>query len=69
MIMDELAYSDVIKRLVRDREKQISETLMSGALESIEHYKFLQGELNALYYIEDEKLFDKPVVFVVSYFG
>jgi hypothetical protein len=51
--MEELAYLDVIKRLVRDREKQISETLMSGALESIEHYKFLQGELNALYYIED----------------
>ena len=52
--MEELAYLDVIKRLVRDREKQISEPLMSGALESIEHYKFLQGELNALYYIEDE---------------
>jgi len=27
---------------------------MSGALESIEHYKFLQGELSALYYIESE---------------
>jgi hypothetical protein len=53
--MDEdLTYFDVVKKLIRDREKQISETLMSGALESIEHYKFLQGELNALYYIEGE---------------
>ena len=52
--MDELTYYDIIKKLIRDRESQISETLMSGALESIEHYKFLQGELSALYYIEEE---------------
>ena len=52
--MDELTYYDIIKKLIRDRESQISETLMSGALESIEHYKFLQGELSALYYIETE---------------
>ena len=47
-------YFEIVKKLIREREKQISETLMSGALESIEHYKFLQGELNALYYIEGE---------------
>jgi hypothetical protein len=52
--MDELTYYDIVKKLIRDREAQISETLMSGALESIEHYKFLQGELSALYYIETE---------------
>ena len=52
--MEELGYFEVVKALIREREKQISETLMSGALESIEHYKFLQGELNALYYIEGE---------------
>ena len=52
--MEDLTYFDVVKKLIREREKQISETLMSGALESIEHYKFLQGELNALYYIEGE---------------
>ena len=50
----DLTYFDVVKKLVRERESQISETLMSGALESIEHYKFLQGELSALYYIEGE---------------
>jgi|TARA_R110001583_G_scaffold46820_3_gene146693 hypothetical protein len=50
--MDSLDYFEFVKKLIRDREKQISETLMSGALESVEHYKFLQGELSALYYIE-----------------
>ena len=52
--MDDLTLHDKIKKVIKDRESQISETLMSGALESIEHYKFLQGELAALYYIESE---------------
>ena len=52
--MEDLSYFEIVKKLIREREKQISETPMSGALESIEHYKFLQGELNALYYIEGE---------------
>jgi hypothetical protein len=52
--MDELTYFEIVKKLIRERENQISETLMSGALKCMEHYKFLQGELSALYYIEDE---------------
>ena len=52
--MDDITLYDRIKKAIKDRETQISETLMSGALESIEHYKFLQGELNALYNIEGE---------------
>ena len=52
--MDELTYYEIVKKLIRDREQQISETLMSGALKSMEHYKFLQGELSGIYYIEDE---------------
>ena len=52
--MDELTYFEIVKKLIRDREQQISETLMSGALKSMEHYKFLQGELSGIYYIEDE---------------
>tara|TARA_R100001377_G_C3150079_1_gene95963 strand:- start:253 stop:438 length:186 start_codon:yes stop_codon:yes gene_type:complete len=51
---DDLTYYDAVKKLIKDRENQISETLMSGALESIEHYKFMQGELSALYYIDTE---------------
>ena len=51
---DDLTFYDVVKKLIKDRENQISDTLLSGALESIEHYKFLQGELSALYYIDAE---------------
>jgi len=52
--MDDIALIDKIKRLVEAREKQIQETLMSGGLKDIEHYKYLQGELSALYYITNE---------------
>ena len=49
--MDEITLIDKIKRLLEQREKQIEETLMSGSLKDMEHYKYLQGELSALYYI------------------
>ena len=52
--MDDIALIDKIKRLVEAREKQIQETLMSGGLKDIVHYKYLQGELSALYYIANE---------------
>jgi len=52
--MDEIDLMAKIKRLIGSREKQIQETLMSGGLKDIEHYKYLQGELSALYYIANE---------------
>jgi|TARA_R100000908_G_C3643969_1_gene78852 hypothetical protein len=52
--MNDFDLLDFIKRKVKDRETQISETLMSGSLKDIEHYKYLQGELSALYYITNE---------------
>jgi len=52
--MDEYGLLDFIKRKVQERENQISETLMSGSLKDIEHYKYLQGELSALYYVLNE---------------
>ena len=52
--MDEIALIDKVKRLIEDREKQIQETLMSGSLKDMEHYKYLQGELSVIYYLEDE---------------
>ena len=52
--MDEIQVIDFIKRRLAERENQIAETLMSGALKDIEHYKYLQGELSALYYITNE---------------
>ena len=52
--MDEIDLLSKIKRLIENREEQIKDTLMSGALKDIEHYKYLQGELSALYYIANE---------------
>ena len=49
--MDEIEVIDKIKRTISVREEQIQETMMSGGLKDIEHYKYLQGELSALYYI------------------
>ena len=52
--MDEIQVLDKLKKAIEKREDQISETLMSGGLKDIEHYKYLQGELSALYYIANE---------------
>ncbi len=61
-MIDDITLYDKLKNVIRERESQIQETLMSGALESIEHYKFLQGELSALYYIESEiKEYNKEI--------
>ena len=52
--MDEIDLVSKIKKSIEVRENQIQETLMSGGLKDIEHYKYLQGELSALYYITNE---------------
>tara|TARA_R100000935_G_scaffold2609_1_gene7008 strand:- start:690 stop:875 length:186 start_codon:yes stop_codon:yes gene_type:complete len=52
--MDSIDFLSFIKRKVKEREDQIAETLMSGALKDMEHYKYLQGELSALYYLTNE---------------
>ena len=52
--MDEIDLLDRVKKLIENRESQIQEILMSGGLKDIEHYKYLQGELSALYYIANE---------------
>ena len=52
--MDEIDLLDRVKKLIETREKQIQETVLSGGLKDIEHYKYLQGELSALYYIANE---------------
>jgi hypothetical protein len=52
--MDDLTVLDFIKKRLSDRKNQIDETLMSGSLKDMEHYKYLQGELSVIYYLEDE---------------
>ena len=46
--MNDIDFLDKLKKLLEDREKQIQETMMSGGLKDMEHYKYLQGELSAL---------------------
>ena len=50
----DISLKDQIKKKIELRESQIQETLMSGSLKDMEHYKYLQGELNALYFIANE---------------
>jgi hypothetical protein len=52
--MDEIQVIDFIKSKIGARERQIQEIFMSGGLKDMEHYKYLQGELNALYFVLDE---------------
>ena len=52
--MDEIEILDKIKKLLESRESQIQETLMSGSLKDMEHYKSLQGELTALNLVEQQ---------------
>ena len=52
--MDEIQVIDYIKKKIDAREKQVQETFISGGVKDMEHYKYLQGELNALYFVLDE---------------
>jgi|TARA_X000001388_G_scaffold26572_1_gene18725 hypothetical protein len=52
--LDSIDFVDHVKRSIEERKERIQETLMSGSLENMEMYKYLQGELNSLYYIEGE---------------
>jgi len=51
---DDYELLDAVKKIISQRESQIGETMMSGGLKDMEHYKYLQGELSALYYIANE---------------
>jgi|TARA_R110000822_G_scaffold70333_3_gene170225 hypothetical protein len=52
--MEEIELLDKVKKVISNRESQIQETLMSGGLIDMEHYKYLQGELSSLYYVLTE---------------
>jgi|TARA_E500000318_G_C3496875_1_gene186773 hypothetical protein len=46
--MSEIDLADSLKRVIEERREMIANTMMDGLLKDIEHYKSLQGELNAL---------------------
>tara|TARA_R100000005_G_C4981287_1_gene190988 strand:+ start:842 stop:1024 length:183 start_codon:yes stop_codon:yes gene_type:complete len=51
--MDSIDLADKIKRTIKSRREQIRDTLMDGGIENMDQYKYLQGELTALYYVEE----------------
>lgn len=52
--MSEVDLADAIKKSIDQRREQIKDTLMSGGIKDMDQYKYLQGELTALYYVESE---------------
>ena len=52
--MDDITIIDLIMKRLSDKKNQINEILMSGSLKDMEHYKYLQGELSVIYFLEDE---------------
>lgn len=58
---DVIDFVENLQKEVNTKLKDIEETLMSGNLKDMEHYKYLQGQLNALYNMQDfiKNYFDK----------
>ena len=46
--MDDIDLGSRLKKVMAERRELIREVMMDGMLKDIEHYKSLQGELNAL---------------------
>mgnify|MGYP003110628467 FL=1 len=58
---DVIDFIENLQKEINTKLKDIEETLMSGNLKDMEHYKYLQGQLNALYNMQDfiKNYFDK----------
>ena len=52
--MNDIDLAGKIKRVIEDRRELIIGTFMDGLLKDMEHYKSLQGQLDALNLIESE---------------
>ena len=51
--MDPIDLAEQLQKELEKKEKQVQETYMSGGLIDMEHHKYLQGQLEALYYMQD----------------
>jgi len=51
--MDPIDFAEKLGKELKKKEDQVAETYMSGALKDIEHHKYLQGQLEAIYFIQD----------------
>jgi|TARA_R100000315_G_C5138822_1_gene79396 hypothetical protein len=51
--MDSIDFAERLNREIEKELEKIRETYMSGSLSDMEHHKYLQGKLEALYTIQD----------------
>mgnify|MGYP001270653817 CR=1 FL=1 len=52
--MDVFRLIDAIKKTIRDRKQNVREILENNGVQSMEQYQKLMGEMDALFYIEQE---------------
>tara|TARA_R100000808_G_C2020741_1_gene69053 strand:+ start:196 stop:384 length:189 start_codon:yes stop_codon:yes gene_type:complete len=52
--MDVISLAQFIQKSIRTRRENIREVLESNGVKSMEQYQKLMGELDALFYVEEE---------------
>ena len=52
--MDVFRLIDAIKKTIRDRKQNVREILENNGVQSMEQYQKLMGEMDALFYVEQE---------------
>ena len=51
--MAPLQLAEELQKELKKKEQQVQEIYMGGGLVDMEHHKYLQGQLEALYYMQD----------------
>ena len=52
--MDVFRFIDAIQKVLRNRKQSVREILESNGVQSMEQYQKLMGEMDALFYVEQE---------------
>ena len=52
--MDVFRLIDAIQKVIRNRKQSVREILESNGVQSMEQYQKLMGEMDALFYVEQE---------------
>lgn len=52
--MDVFRLIDAIQKVIRNRKQSVREILESNGVQSMEQYQKLMGEMDALFYVEEE---------------
>ena len=54
MSKDEIYLADAVFRVIKERRKIVLDVLQHNSVKSMEHYKQMMGEMEALEYVENE---------------